>query len=149
MGDIALRGQGRALMKRGGKAMDESKAHEGMESMKMESKETKMERQGFRENKKGTMVKEKMAKGGQTKVSKVMREFGKGKLHSGKKGPVVKSRKQAVAIALSEARMSKKPKEMKKGGLMNIAKDLKKSSVRHLKQSKILDKILKKEKNNG
>jgi ribosomal protein L21E len=149
MGDIALRGQGRALMKRGGKAMDESKAHEGMESMKMESKETKMERQGFRENKKGTMVKEKMAKGGQTKVSKVMREFGKGKLHSGKKGPVVKSRKQAVAIALSEAGMSKKPKEMKKGGLMNIAKDLKKSSVRHLKQSKILDKILKKEKNNG
>ena len=136
-------------MKRGGKAMDESKAHEGMESMKMESKETKIERQGFRENKKGTMVKEKMAKGGQTKVSKVMREFGKGKLHSGKKGPVVKSRKQAVAIALSEAGMSKKPKEMKKGGLMNIAKDLKKSSVRHLKQSKILDKILKKEKNNG
>ena len=47
-------------------------------------------------------------KGGQAKVSKVMREFGKGKLHSGKKGPVVKSRKQAIAIALSEAGMSKK-----------------------------------------
>ena len=37
--------------------------------------------------------------------------FKKGKLHSGsKKGPVVKSRKQAIAIALSEAGMSKKKK---------------------------------------
>ena len=33
-----------------------------------------------------------------------MTEFGSGKLHSGsKKGPVVKNKKQAVAIALSEA----------------------------------------------
>lgn len=44
-----------------------------------------------------------------TKVAKVMREFGSGKLHSGsKKGPVVKSRKQAVAIALSEKRKGKR-----------------------------------------
>jgi hypothetical protein len=47
-------------------------------------------------------------KGGQAKVGKVMREFKAGKLHSGKKGPVVKSRKQAIAIALSEAGKSKK-----------------------------------------
>ena len=41
----------------------------------------------------------------QKKISKVMREYKKGKLHSGyKKGPKVKSRKQAIAIALSEAR---------------------------------------------
>ena len=40
----------------------------------------------------------------QKKVAKVMREYGKGELHSGsKKGPVVKSRKQAIAIAMSEA----------------------------------------------
>jgi len=45
------------------------------------------------------------------KIPKVMEEYEEGKLHSGsKKGPKVKSRKQAVAIALSEARKSKKRK---------------------------------------
>lgn len=42
------------------------------------------------------------------RVAKVMKEFGKGKLRSGsKKGKVVTSRKQAVAIALSEAKRRK------------------------------------------
>lgn len=46
------------------------------------------------------------------KVGKVMREFKAGDLHSGsKKGPVVTSRKQAEAIALSEARKSKANKK--------------------------------------
>lgn len=41
----------------------------------------------------------------QQKVHKVMGEFKRKQLHSGsKKGPVVTSRKQAIAIALSEAR---------------------------------------------
>ena len=41
------------------------------------------------------------------KVEKVMHEYKEGALHSGsKKGPKVKSRKQAIAIALSEARKS-------------------------------------------
>jgi hypothetical protein len=47
------------------------------------------------------MKKSKAAK----KVAKVMGEYGKGTLHSGKGGPVVKSQKQAVAIALSSAKM--------------------------------------------
>jgi ribosomal protein L21E len=42
------------------------------------------------------------------KVEKVMKEYKEGTLHSGKGGPVVKSRKQAVAIALSEAAKKKK-----------------------------------------
>lgn len=45
----------------------------------------------------------------QDKVRKVMHEYKTGTLHSGsKKGPVVKSRKQAIAIAMSEAGKSRK-----------------------------------------
>jgi len=53
------------------------------------------------------MKKTKAAK----KVAKVMGEYGRGTLHSGKGGPVVKSQKQAVAIALSEAKIAKKGKK--------------------------------------
>jgi len=44
------------------------------------------------------------------KVEKVMHEYKEGELRSGsKKGPKVKSRKQAIAIALSEAREAGEP----------------------------------------
>jgi len=49
------------------------------------------------------------------KIGKVMGEYKDKSLHSGKGGPVVKSRKQAIAIAMSEAKMPK-PKMMKKAG---------------------------------
>lgn len=62
------------------------------------------------------------AKGGKVrgaaKINKVMGEFKRGELHSGsKKGPEVTSKKQAVAIALSEARKAgaKMPVKRNKG----------------------------------
>lgn len=46
---------------------------------------------------------------GKAKIEKVMGEFKRGKLHSGSKaGPKVKSRKQAIAIAMSEAGRGRK-----------------------------------------
>jgi hypothetical protein len=45
------------------------------------------------------------------KMKKVMGEYKEGTLHSGKGGPVVKSRKQAIAIAISEAEAAKKRKK--------------------------------------
>ena len=47
----------------------------------------------------------------QKKVGKVMGEYKEGTLHSGKGGPVVKSQKQAIAIALSEGRKAVKGKK--------------------------------------
>ena len=45
----------------------------------------------------------------QAKIGKVMHEYKAGELHSGSKsGPMVKSRKQAIAIGMSESKKSKK-----------------------------------------
>ena len=50
-------------------------------------------------------MKPKTKQAKQAKVGKVMGEYKEGTLHSGKGGPVVKDRRQAVAIAMSEAKM--------------------------------------------
>ena len=56
-----------------------------------------------------TKPKSKPAK--MAKVGKVMKEWKLGELHSGSKsGPAVTNKKQAIAIALSEAGMTKKAK---------------------------------------
>jgi len=46
----------------------------------------------------------KYGKKAQDKVEKAMHEFKRGELKSGRSGKKVKSRKQAIAIGLSEAR---------------------------------------------
>lgn len=61
------------------------------------------------------------------KIEKVMSEWKKGELHSGsKKGPKVKSRKQAIAIALSEAREAGEPVPKKSSAARRISMKRKK-----------------------
>jgi ribosomal protein L21E len=52
----------------------------------------------------------------QAKIGKVMHEYKAGTLNTGSKtGPVVTSKKQAVAIAMSQAGMTKKPMKKSAG----------------------------------
>jgi hypothetical protein len=56
----------------------------------------------------------KYSEGAQRKVKKVMEELKRGTLKSGRSGTKVKSRKQAIAIGLSEARRAGKKVPKKK-----------------------------------
>ena len=50
-----------------------------------------------------------------TRMHAEMKKFKSGKLHSGsKKGPVVRSRKQAIAISMSESGQSRKRSKKRK-----------------------------------
>ncbi len=79
----------------------------------------KMKKLVFKKDKKLFKKAEKVKKSNtkkEKKISKVMREYKRDELHSGsKKGPLVKNKKQALAIALSEARKAgaKVPKKKK------------------------------------
>lgn len=53
-------------------------------------------------------MKKKKISASQNKVAKVMHEFKEGELHAGASDKIVTNRKQAIAIALSEADKLKK-----------------------------------------
>ena len=55
-----------------------------------------------------TNMKKKKINTTQKKVEKVLHEFKEGELHAGKSDTIVTNRKQAIAIALSEAKNIKK-----------------------------------------
>jgi len=75
----------------------------------------------------------KYSKGAQKKVEKVMREKKKGTLKSGRSGKKVTSRKQAIAIGLSEARKAGAKVPKKNGAAKKTAK--KSSRKRSAKKS--------------
>lgn len=68
-----------------------------------------------RDPKKKVSKKVEKSKIGKAKIEKVMHEAKEGELHSGSKsGPVVTNPKQAIAIALSEAKKAVSKKKSKK-----------------------------------
>jgi len=64
----------------------------------------------------------KYSKGSQDKVKKALHEEKRGQLKSGRSGKTVTSRKQAIAIGLSEARKEGKKVPPKKGAKKKTAK---------------------------
>lgn len=96
--------------------LEEKYHHQAERAMKKDEKiNERLEKKHKKEEKHKSKNPKKKAPG-KSKIQKVMHEFKENKLHSGsKKGPKVKSRKQAVAIALSEARKAgaKLPKKKK------------------------------------
>lgn len=72
----------------------------------------------------------KYSKASQKKVRRAMRERKRGKLKSGRSGKKVRSRKQAIAIGLSQARRSGARVPRKRGRKRRSKKSSKKSKSR-------------------
>ena len=70
----------------------------------------------------------KYSRGASKSVERAMKKRKKGTLKSGRSGKKVKSRKQAIAIGLSEARRSGKKVPKKKSGRKKKAKKSKRKS---------------------
>jgi hypothetical protein len=70
----------------------------------------------------------KYSKGAAAKVKRAMKKRKAGTLKSGRSGKKVKSRKQAIAIGLSEARAEGKKVPKKKTGKKKAAKKSKRKS---------------------
>ena len=68
------------------------------------------------------MAKKKYSKKAQSKVKRAMHERKRGTLRSGRSGKKVKSRKQAIAIGLSEARRAGAKVPKKRGGSKSRSK---------------------------
>lgn len=80
----------------------EAKEHKRMKKMKKKPEKKKHIKKIIKHTKKHVT---KAVSKGEKKIEKVMHEYKEGALHSGsKKGPKVTNKKQAIAIALSEAR---------------------------------------------
>jgi len=104
-------------MKRSLKKKVKKHLKEDAQMFKKEAREDekllKMLKDHFSENARVKKADKRLIKKGrkEEKIADVMEEFKEGELRSGsKKGPKVTSRKQALAIALSEARKMKKKK---------------------------------------
>lgn len=78
----------------------------------------------------------KYSKGASKKVARAVRKTKKGTLKSGRSGKKVKSRKQAIAIGLSEARKAGKKVPPKKGKKSSQAASKKKSSKKKSRKTR-------------
>ena len=151
----------RVMKAEGGEAAEDMSAiHEAMEPEMEEARETKLEKKGYEETKTGKMI--KAAKEGIKKVSETAKKNVKFVTpapiketsepsdemdeYFTKETRVGKNQFKVERVKKSDDEIGYRRSRKAKGGLIKIAKDLKKSSSMHLKQSKTLDKLLKKDK---
>lgn len=78
----------------------------------------------------------KYGKAAERKIAKVMREHNKGTLKSGRSGKKVTSRKQAIAIGISEARQSGAKVPAKKTGRKAVKKMGRKTTRKTARKSR-------------